>query len=145
MIATHDPFDKHRKLRSPGMKRILVIDDDIRHDKMMSYLLISKGFESFYALSGSEAIEKIASGEIKNPDIILMDIMMPGMNGFEAIAEIRKVPDLKTVPIVMMSAVATPEHIDKANELNVADFIEKPFSPSDVIARINAVIEKAAN
>ena len=126
------------------MKKILIIDDDLRHDKMMSYLLLSKGFDVTYALSGQEALEKLRLKVVERPDIILMDIMMPQMDGFETFKEIRKEPDLKDTPIIMLTALSDPQNMEKALAIGAADYIEKPFSPSDVIARIKKVVEKGA-
>ena len=126
------------------MKKILIIDDDLRHDKMMSYLLLSKGFDVTYALSGQEALEKLRLKVIDRPDIILMDIMMPQMDGFETFKEVRKSPDMKDTPIIMLTALSDPQNQEKAVAIGAADYIEKPFSPSDVIARIRKVLEKGA-
>lgn len=121
-------------------KKILIIDDDLRHDKMMSYLLISKGFEPSYVLSGEEAIKMLEEKEIELPCVILMDIMMPGLNGFETLAKLREKFDLSEVPVIMISAVADQAEQKKAAELGASDFIEKPFSPSDIIKRINRAL-----
>lgn len=126
------------------MKKILIIDDDLRHDKMMSYLLLSKGFDVTYALSGQEALEKLRLKVIDRPDIILMDIMMPQMDGFETFKEIRKDLNLKDTPIIMLTALSDPQNQEKAVAIGAEDYIEKPFSPSDVIARIKKVLEKGA-
>lgn len=123
------------------MKNILIIDDDLRHDKMMSYLLLSKGYDVTYALSGQEALEKLRRKEIGAPDIILMDIMMPQMDGFETFKEIRKDANLKDTPIIMLTALSDPNNMEKASALGAADYIEKPFSPSDVIERIKKALE----
>ena len=124
------------------MKKILIIDDDLRHDKMMSYLLLSKGFDMIYALSGQEALEKLRLKVFEKPDIILMDIMMPHMDGFETFKETRKNPDLKDTPIIMLTALSDPKNMERAISIGAADYIEKPFSPSDVISRIKKVLEK---
>ena len=126
---------------SVGMKKVLIIDDDVRHDKMMSFLLLSKGFEPTYEISGEEALKKLNSSGIPVPDIILLDIMMPGMDGFETIEALRKNPELASIPIIMMSALSDRERRDKAEQMGVADYIEKPFSPSVIIASINRVFE----
>lgn len=124
------------------MKKILIIDDDLRHDKMMSYLLLSKGFDVIYALSGPEALEKLRLKVFEKPDIILMDIMMPHMDGFETFKEIRKDLNLKDTPIIMLTALSDPQNMERAISIGAADYIEKPFSPSDVISRIKKVLEK---
>lgn len=126
------------------MKKILIIDDDLRHDKMMSYLLLSKGFNVAYALSGQEALNKLRLNEVERPDIILIDIMMPQMDGFETFKEIRQDSGLKDIPIIMLTALSDPQNQEKAAAIGAADYIEKPFSPSDVIARIKKVLETGA-
>lgn len=123
------------------MKKILIVDDDLRHDKMMSYLLLSKGYEVDYCLSGRDALEKLRKGEEK-PDLIMMDIMMPQMDGFETFKEVRKEPGLKDTPIIMLTALSDPKNMEKATALGAADYIEKPFSPSDVIERIRKTLER---
>ena len=123
------------------MKKVLIIDDDVRHDKMMSFLLLSKGFEPTYEISGEEALKKLNSSEIPVPDIILLDIMMPGMDGFETIEALRKNPEFASIPIIMMSALSDRERHEKAENMGVADYIEKPFSPSVIIASINRVFD----
>lgn len=126
------------------MEKILIIDDDLRHDKMMSYLLLSKGFDVTYAISGQEALEKLRLKVVQRPDIILMDIMMPQMDGFETLREIRKDSNLKDIPIIMLTALSDPQNMEKAHAIGAADYIEKPFIPSDVIARIKKVLEARA-
>lgn len=123
------------------MKKILIIDDDLRHDKMMSYLLLSKGFEVEYALSGQEALDKLKVMESEKPDVILMDVMMPSMDGFETFSEIKKDISLKGIPVIMLTALSDPKNMDKAKSIGAVDYIEKPFSPSDVISRIKKAIE----
>lgn len=125
------------------MKRILIIDDDLRHDKMMSYLLQSKGFHVDYVLSGYEGIEKLKIKDSEKPDVILLDIMMPQMDGYETFSEIRKDHNLKDIPIIMLTALSDPQNMGKVFSMGAADYIEKPFSPSDVISRIKKVLEKA--
>lgn len=122
------------------MRSILVVDDDFRHDKMMGYLLTSKGFEVAYALSGEEALTKLRSDESSKPDIVILDMMMPRMNGIETLREMRKDDTLKDIPVLMVSAIATPEKISKAKEAGAADYISKPFSSSNLIDKINSII-----
>ncbi len=122
------------------MRSILVVDDDVRHDKMMSFLLISKGFEVEYALSGKEALEKLKNGTIVPPNLILLDIMMPQMDGMETLAELKRDDALKAIPVIMLTAVADPEKKEKVLSIGADDYISKPFSPSNLIERINKVL-----
>lgn len=122
------------------MRSILVVDDDVRHDKMMSFLLISKGFEVEYALSGEEALEKLKSGKIVPPSLILLDIMMPNMDGLETLAELKRNENLRSIPVIMLTAVVDIEKKERVLDMGANDYISKPFSPSNLIERINKVL-----
>ena len=126
-------------------KKILVIDDDTRHDKMMSFLLLSKGFDVQYALSGTEAVAKLKTGELKEPDLILLDLMMPNMDGFQTYAAMQDIPSVKGKPVIMLTAVSDKEKLDKAIAMGAKDYIVKPFSPSDLMERLNKVLSGGAN
>ncbi len=122
------------------MTNILIVDDDLRHDKMISYLLLSKGFKVSYILSGDEALEKLKK-ETDLPSVILMDIMMPQIDGLEVLKQMKENDKLKEIPIIMLTALSEQKYIDKATELGAVDYIEKPFNPSDVLAKIRSAIK----
>lgn len=112
---------------------ILICDDDpIVHESLKIYLK-NEGFSCFSAYNGEEAIEQINN---LNPTLIVLDIMMPKLNGLEVCKEVRKT---STVPIIMLTAKG--EEIDRilGLELGADDYIVKPFSPREVVARIKAV------
>ncbi len=114
-------------------KNILICDDDpVVHESLKIYLK-NEGFSCFSAFDGKEALEKI---ENLMPALIVLDIMMPKLNGLEVCKEVRKT---SAVPIIMLTARG--EEIDKilGLELGADDYIVKPFSPREVVARIKAV------
>ena len=116
--------------------RILIVDDErMIRDVLREYVEFA-GYEAMEAEDGAEAILLCRLHEI---DLILMDIMMPKMDGFTAVKEIHKT---KNIPIIMLSARG--EEYDKlhAFELGVDDYVTKPFSPKEVLARINAVAKR---
>lgn len=118
------------------MEKILIVDDEEKIVEVLCEYARFNGFQTDTASDGYEAIEKVMAEDY---DCILMDIMMPNLNGFEAVKEIKKV---KNIPIIMISAKG--EEIDKLNsfELGVDDYVVKPFSPKEVIARIKAVLKR---
>ncbi len=118
------------------MEKILIVDDEEKIVAVLCEYAKFNGFLTDTAYDGFEAIEKVMSNDY---DCILMDIMMPNLNGFEAVKQIK---EIKNIPIIMISAKG--EEIDKLNgfELGIDDYIVKPFSPKEVIARIKAVLKR---
>lgn len=104
------------------MKKILVVDDEQAVCNMLKKFLTKKGYEAIIALSGAEAISKV--GE-ERPHIVLLDIMMPGMNGIETLKKIREID--KEVGVVMITAVNQEETGKKCFELGAYDYIVKPL------------------
>ena len=119
------------------MSKILVVDDEFRIRQIIRKYAEFEGFEVEEAVDGMEAIE-ICRG--KDFDLIIMDVMMPELDGFSACREIRK---FKTTPIFMLSARG--EEYDKIHgfELGSDDYVVKPFSPKELMMRVHAVIKRS--
>ena len=115
------------------MKKILLVDDQPNFLKMISIKLKKNNFTVITAENGSIAIEK-AANEI--PDIIIIDIMMPVMDGFSAVKKIKKNPDTKDIPVIFLSAKGQENDKIMAKELGAVDFIAKPFSPGKLVEKI---------
>lgn len=116
---------------------ILIVEDDPDTVMLLKQILLSAGFDVRSACSGREAMEKIA---LQHPDLVLLDLMMPEMDGWETFGYIRKVMD---VPVVILSALAIKDEIVKALQLGVDDYITKPFYNAEVIARVKSVLRRA--
>ena len=114
--------------------RILVIDDDILMAQMVNLYLAKAGFEVFVAHSGREGLQEV---DQHHPDLIVLDIMMPEMDGWEVFSRIRQIDD---VPIIMLTARG--QESDKARGLKMGanDYMLKPFSLRELQARIGAVL-----
>ncbi len=121
------------------MKKILICDDEIGLRKVLRRYAEFEGFEVTEAENGLQSVELCKTN---NYDIILMDIMMPELDGFGAVSEIRK---SKETPIIMLSAKG--EEYDKVLgfELGVDDYVVKPFSSKEIMLRINAILRRANN
>lgn len=119
------------------MMRVLVVDDDPPSVKMISFLLREEGYEVTSADNGSSALEWI---EREPPDLVILDVMMPDLDGFEVCRRIRQTQD---VPIIFLSAKG--ETVDKVAglELGADDYLAKPFEPSELLARVKAVTRRA--
>lgn len=122
------------------MKRnpvVLIVDDQEDNRFTLQIVLKNERYDFIEALDGKEAITKAIEHK---PDIILMDAVMPIMNGFEATQEIRKIPSLERVPILMVTALNDKEDRIKALEAGVNDFVSKPFDKHEVIARCRSYV-----
>lgn len=120
--------------------KVLVVDDESAIREMIRFALGKSDMTVATAASGKEALEKINDAP---PDIILLDWMMPNMSGPELTRRLRKDPVMKAIPIIMLTAKVSED--DKVTGLNAGadDYIIKPFSPRELIARINAVLRRS--
>jgi CheY-like chemotaxis protein len=119
------------------MKRILIVDDS-KTALMMNQMILSRyPFEIINASSGKEAIAKVTS---EHPDLILMDVVMPDMSGLEAIAAIREQKELRDIPIVMVTTQNGPETIELSYQLGCSDYIVKPVSSTELLAKIRSLL-----
>ncbi|MBQ8406442.1 MAG: response regulator transcription factor [Clostridia bacterium] len=116
--------------------RILIVDDEEMIRAVLREYVEFEGFEAFEAADGMEAVKLCRENDY---DLILMDVMMPHLDGFSAVKESKKSKD---IPVIMLSARS--EEYDKlfAFEIGVDDYVTKPFSPKEVMARINAVTKR---
>ena len=120
------------------MSRILVVDDEINIRRVVREYAEFEGYEVFEAEDGMQAVEMVKENDY---DVIVMDIMMPKLDGFSTCKEIRK---YKSTPVIMLSARG--EEYDKlfGFELGIDDYVVKPFSPKELMARIKVVIKRNA-
>ena len=120
---------------------ILVVDDESAIREMIRFALGRSGMEVRCASDGLEALNKISE---KTPDILLLDWMMPGINGLELTRRLRRNSQTAEIPIIMLTAKVSED--DKVAGLNAGtdDYIIKPFSPRELVARIQAVLRRAS-
>jgi DNA-binding response OmpR family regulator len=118
-------------------RRILVVDDEQKIRSLVASYLRSDGFEVVEATDGEEAVAAVS---MRKPDLVVMDIRMPGMDGFEALNEIRRLSD---VYVILLTARA--EETDRIIGLSVGadDYVTKPFSPRELVARVKAVLRRS--
>lgn len=119
------------------MARILVIDDDASLLQMMGLMLTRAGHESIPANNGREGIE-VARAE--QPDLAIVDIMMPGLNGYEVCRLMREDPELMDIPLLVLTALAQPEQRDHAEESGADDFVTKPITRDDLVSRVDELL-----
>ncbi len=120
-------------------ERILVVDDEEDILELVQYNLEREGFRVLCASSGEQALKIARSQEI---DLMVLDLMLPGINGLEVARSIKRDPEKMRIPIVMLTARGTETDIVTGLELGADDYVTKPFSPKVLVARIRAVIRK---
>ena len=120
------------------MAKILVVDDEIKIREIIKEYAEFEGYEVAQAEDGMQAVEMVKNQDF---DIIIMDVMMPKLDGYSACKEIRKI---KQIPVIMLSARG--EEYDKlfGFEIGVDDYVVKPFSPKELMARVRAVLNRAS-
>lgn len=119
-------------------KTVLIVDDSMMSRKMLKNILEPEGYTILEGANGAEAIDLFVTHQ---PDAILLDIVMPVMDGLEACAQIKKLPEGKQTPIFMITSVATKEAISKAFEAGAVDYFSKPPNETVIIQRLRRVIE----
>jgi two-component system, OmpR family, alkaline phosphatase synthesis response regulator PhoP len=119
------------------MKKILLIDDDQALLQLLGEFLKDDSFEVLSALNGSNGLRLAYE---QRPDLILLDVMLPGMDGWEVCARLREMSD---VPIIMLTAKTTENDKLRGFRLGVDDYVTKPFSFAELVARIQAVLSRA--
>lgn len=114
-------------------KLILVVEDQEDNRRIMRDLLTSVGYEVIEAVTGEEGV---ATAESRRPDLILMDIQLPGLDGYEATRQIKANPDLEHIPIIVVTSYALSGDDVKAFEAGCNAYVSKPFSPRELLAKI---------
>ena len=120
------------------MTKILYVEDNPDNVYMLTRRLKKKGFELIIAGDGQEGIDKAIE---ESPDLILMDLSLPTMDGWTATAEIKKIEGVKDIPIIALSAHAMPEHRDRAIKAGCSDYDTKPVDIKRLLSKIGQYIE----
>ena len=121
-------------------KRILVVEDQEDNRQILRDLLTNAGYEPTEAENGEEALAAVAK---QRPDLILMDIQLPIMDGYETTRRIRTNPDLKSVPIIAVTSYALAGDEGKALAAGCDAYVTKPFSPRQLLAKIREYLPKS--
>lgn len=115
------------------MAKVLIIEDDIMLLETTKFRLEANGYEVITAENGKDGSFKAMS---EKPDIMLVDLMMPEVDGFETIKIVRSNSDLKNTPIIVVSALGREEDIKKAKDAGANDFVTKPYSADELLGKI---------
>ncbi|MEM5790469.1 MAG: response regulator [Candidatus Aenigmatarchaeota archaeon] len=120
-------------------KKVMIVDDEENMVELVRAILEKEGFEIISAYSGKECLEKLK--EVK-PDLILMDIMMPGITGKETVKKIRENPKTKDIKVIFLTVVRLSEiGREELKELKAVDYITKPFENKDLVERVKRALK----
>ena len=120
-------------------KKILVIEDDPATTRLVDYSLRHEGYQVVTASNGLEGIRKAHN---EAPDLIILDVMLPGMDGFEICHRLRSEPDTAKLPILMFSAKAQEIDKDTGLEVGADDYLPKPAAPAEIVSRVENLLAK---
>ena len=118
---------------------IVLIEDEKDVVDFVTYFLQKEGYQVFPFLRGEDFLEKM---DTLLPDVIILDLMLPGIDGLEVFRYIREYPRFRNVPIIMLTAKSDPLDVVLGLEIGADDYVTKPFNPLELIARINALLRR---
>ncbi len=122
------------------MVKILVAEDETDIRELIAFSLINiGGFDVVKAKNGAEAVEK---AKAEQPDLILMDVRMPQMTGYEACAELKKIPETQEIPVVFLSAKGQDQEIQQGLKLGAIEYILKPFAPDELTDQVREILKR---
>jgi DNA-binding response OmpR family regulator len=121
------------------MTSVLVVDDDPDVCDLVTYKLEQSGFEVRRASDGDAALREVAQ---RVPDLVLLDIMMPGISGLEVLELWRSDQATAAIPVVMLTAKAQENDVERGFQLGADDYVVKPFSPRELVRRVTAVLSR---
>ena len=121
------------------MMKILIAEDEDGVAMLAKFKLEKKGYRVIRAVDGEEAIKLVKN---EKPDLVLLDVMMKFFNGFEVLDEIKSDPEIKHIPVIMLTSKSDETSVVRGLEKGARDYITKPFSPSELIARVKKVLAK---
>ena len=136
-FAEDDRHEEHEESVGGMSNRILVVDDSSLNVKLLHDILATRGYVVTSATSGPEALEEIARAQ---PDLVLLDVMMPGMSGFEVCSRLRANAKTALLPVVMVTALHAVEDRIAGLEAGADDFLTKPFNKLELLARVQSLL-----
>jgi len=122
-------------------KKILVVDDEPNIIKVLESRLSHSGYDIITAVDGKTCLKKAKD---EKPDLILLDIILPGLNGFEVCKHLKKDKETKDIPIIMLTSLAGEKDLSKGLEEGASCFITKPFNPVDLLYEIKTAMDRQA-
>jgi len=126
--------------KKTAQAKILVVDDEVDIVNTVQYRLKACDFDVITANNGKEGLEKVIN---EKPDLVLLDINMPVMDGHEMLERLRSRPDLRNIPVIMLTAYSDRRDISKAADLGIEHYVTKPFDFTDLMEKISKALESS--
>lgn len=123
-----------------GHKKILTVEDSANIRRLIAYNLKRAGFEVFEAADGKAAV-KVLQQVV--PDLIILDIRMPELDGFQLLELLRRYPKAAAIPVIMMTALSQPADVDRALDLGVVDYLVKPLDPTLLLSKVHNALARS--
>lgn len=124
-------------------KRIMIVDDEAITIEICQFILKKNGYEVVSAMSGRQCLDYLRNSNNPPVDLILLDIEMPILNGFNTLSSIRHAESLKHIPVMFLTATATQETVMEAIRLGVSSYLKKPFLPNELVEKVEALLGKS--
>ena len=122
------------------MKKILIIEDDKFLRELITRKLLNEAYEVSEAVDGEEGIKKIKEGK---PDLILLDLILPGIDGFEVLSQMKKESTLAPIPVIILSNLGQKDDVEKGLKMGAVDYLIKAhFTPGEIIEKIKAALKR---
>lgn len=119
-------------------KNILIVEDDKFLRELISQKLVKEGFNISEAVDGEEGVKKIKE---EKPDLVLLDLILPGIDGFEVLAKTKEDPELVPIPVIILSNLGQKEDVERGLKLGAADYLIKAhFTPGEIIEKIRTIL-----
>ena len=120
--------------------KVIIIEDDKFLRELINRKLQSENFETVLAIDGETGLDLIIK---ENPDIVLLDLILPGINGFEVLTKVKKNEKTKNIPVIILSNLGQKDDIEKGMGIGATDYLVKAhFTPSEIVEKINQILEK---
>lgn len=120
-------------------KTILIVEDDKFLRELIAQKLIKEGYQIIEAVDGEEGVKKIKEGK---PDLVLLDLILPGIDGFEVLAKTKEDPSVAQIPVIILSNLGQKEDVEKGLKLGAIDYLIKAhFTPGEIIEKIKSALK----
>lgn len=123
----------------PKSPRVLIVEDERDIAALVAYHLTKEGYRVWTASAGAEALEEVTR---ERPDLVVLDLMLPGVSGFDVLAELRKREETSEIPVIVLTARRDEVDRIRGLELGADDYLGKPFSPQELVLRVGAVLRR---
>lgn len=140
-LTSPDPQDDPappRTGKTPGAREAVVVEDDADIGKLLQFILEREGFRVTLCNDGRSGAVRLASGEV--PSLVILDVMLPYMNGYELLAIVRQSPAWQKVPVLMLTSKSREGDIVRALDAGANDYVTKPFQPAELRARVRRLM-----